>query len=283
MRLRPCLRLAPWLALLASPVSAQEAQAPAPTPSAPASATPAPAGATAAAPACFPACREGYTCHEGQCISLCNPPCPSGLECVEGRRCEPPLPGHSADRPYEPPPPKTKEFEERTHALLAFHWGLPGSYELDGAEGDLGPTLGFNIRGDSPIAKYVLIGPMLQMGSWAPDVEPAPDHNYYVDLDLVLRLRAPITTSNLNYQLWVGMPVGVSLDVFGGDDDRVGLGFGWNIGVLFGGAVHFNSKFGLFTEIGWMQHKLAHEVEGAADLDFKLQQTCLNLGIIVRN
>src|SRR5262245_11709024 len=38
--------------------------------------------------ACFPSCRDGYVCHQGQCISACNPPCPSGQTCVAGQRCE---------------------------------------------------------------------------------------------------------------------------------------------------------------------------------------------------
>ena len=24
---------------------------------------------------CFPECRTGYLCHQGECISACNPPC----------------------------------------------------------------------------------------------------------------------------------------------------------------------------------------------------------------
>jgi hypothetical protein len=124
---------------------------------------------------------------------------------------------------------------------------------------------------------------MLQMGSWAPDVTPEPDHNYYIDLDLVLRFRLPITTSKLSYQMWLGMPVGVTVDIWGGDQPGIRPGLGWNIGVLFGGAVHFTPKFGLFAEVGWLQHKLSHPVDEAADLDFKLQQACLNLGIVVRN
>ena len=41
---------------------------------------------TAATPAaaCFPACRSGYFCHLGQCISQCNPPCNSDQHCVSG-------------------------------------------------------------------------------------------------------------------------------------------------------------------------------------------------------
>jgi hypothetical protein len=278
--MRLCLAQAAGLSalLISGSAPAQNAE-PAPP------ASPAPAAAPAAqqpAAACFPACRDGFTCSAGQCVSLCNPPCPNGLECVDGRRCEPPLPGGTV-RPYEPPPPPVKDFEDRSHALLGFHLGLPGSLGRDGRSQDLDTTLGFNLRADSPVAKYVLLGPLIQFGSWRPDTSPAAGHNYYVDLDLLLRFRAPITTSNLNYQLWVGMPIGLSVDVLGDDSAASSVGLGWNVGVLFGGAVHFSPKFGLFAETGWEQHRVAHTREKAPDLDFKLQQALLNLGIIVRN
>jgi hypothetical protein len=275
--------------LVAVPAASQEAAPPPAAPPATATAAPATAPATtpSATPAgdtCFPACREGFTCHEQRCISLCNPPCPEGLECAQGRRCEPPLPGGRPGKVYEPPAPPVKSFEERSHTLLAFHLGMPGSVEQDGRRGSLGTTFGFNVRGDAPIAGYVLLGPMLQLGAWSPDVTPEPSNNYYVDLDLVLRVRVPITTARFDYQAWLGMPIGVTVDVLGSDVPNVsGLGLGWNIGVLFGGAVHFTPKFGLFAEGGWLQHKLSHSAEVGQDLDVELQQWCLNLGIVVRN
>lgn len=242
--------------------------------------------AAAPPPACYPVCREGFTCHEGKCVSLCNPPCPEGLACLEGRRCEPPVPGAPGQpgRVYEPPPPPTKSFEQRSHTLAGFHLGFPGKVERDGEELDAGTTLGFNIRGDTPLAGYVLLGPMLQLGAWSPDVSPEQGSNYYVDLDLVIRLRAPLTTSKFNYQIWVGMPVGISIDVLGDEvEDKSAVGLGWNIGVLFGGAAHFTSKVGMFTELGWLQHKFAHDGEVGPDLDFALRQFCLNIGLVVRN
>jgi hypothetical protein len=238
-----------------------------------ASATPTPA-------ACYPACRDGFTCSQGQCVSLCNPPCPSGLECVEGRRCEPPLP--RAARPYEPPPPRAKAFEELSHTLLGFHWGMPGSLKVDDTTGDAASTFGFNLRADAPVAKYVLLGPLLQFGSWRPERTPPASHSYYLDLDLLLRFRVPITTASLNYQVWVGMPLGISANLLADQDDAE-LGIGWNIGVLFGGAVHFTPKFGLFAEVGYAQHRFQHSRDLDPDIDLALRQPLLNVGIVVRN
>jgi hypothetical protein len=38
---------------------------------------------------CFPKCRAGFICHNGQCISLCNPPCPEGMLCTSDMTCVP--------------------------------------------------------------------------------------------------------------------------------------------------------------------------------------------------
>jgi hypothetical protein len=35
---------------------------------------------------CFPACRRGYLCHAGTCVSECNPPCGAGETC-EAAQC----------------------------------------------------------------------------------------------------------------------------------------------------------------------------------------------------
>ena len=38
---------------------------------------------------CFPKCRSGYLCHEGKCISMCNPPCGSDEKCTLEGECVP--------------------------------------------------------------------------------------------------------------------------------------------------------------------------------------------------
>ena len=78
-----------------------------------------------------------------------------------------------------------------------------------------------------------------------------------------------------------GVPV---LVVYGATEFAGGVAGGKNLqAVLFGGAAHFSSKFGLFGEVGWLQHRFSHSAEVGQDYDFKLQQWCLNLGIVVRN
>jgi hypothetical protein len=37
--------------------------------------------------ACFPACRSGYLCHQGRCVSACNPPCGAGETCTAAGEC----------------------------------------------------------------------------------------------------------------------------------------------------------------------------------------------------
>ncbi len=36
---------------------------------------------------CQPACRSGYTCVEGRCVSACNPPCAANEVCATGGAC----------------------------------------------------------------------------------------------------------------------------------------------------------------------------------------------------
>ncbi len=55
------------------------------------------ASAAAQEAQCFPACRDGFLCHQGQCISACNPACPEGQVCAGSGTC---VPAHA----YTPPP-----------------------------------------------------------------------------------------------------------------------------------------------------------------------------------
>lgn len=80
-------------------------EVPPPPPAAPAQEAPAGDAPPALAPppvepaTCAPPCREGYLCHEGSCISACNPPCASGEHCTASGECE-----SGAGPAYDAPP-----------------------------------------------------------------------------------------------------------------------------------------------------------------------------------
>ena len=107
--------------------------------------------------------------------------------CVDGTRCE--LAASGA--PYEPPPPlEPKGFAERSDSAIGFHLGFGGSVRRAGIDADLDPTLGFNLRSDFPVLRYLVLGPLIQFGAWRPSA--ASDRDYYLDVDLFVRGRLPI-------------------------------------------------------------------------------------------
>jgi hypothetical protein len=254
---------------------APAAEQPPTAPKAGAPAEPAPPGAGA----CYPECREGFVCQNSQCVSVCNPPCPADQICVEGRYCEvgPPRPGGVA----EPPPPRRIPFEERNFSMIGFHYGFPSDVMQNGAEGPHGPALGVNLRSDVPVAGYLLVGPMFEFASYEP--------GYYFDLDFYIRARVPIDAKKVQFQLWAGMPIGLTFSFLSGDyalafePDLDGFSLGWNIGFLFGGAVHFSRNFGIYSELGWQQHKMSHDRVSGGEVDLVYKPWVWNVGFVLKN
>jgi hypothetical protein len=207
--------------------------------------------------------------------------------CVAGRRCEFAAAGPSSSIREPPlPPPPTKGFADRSFFLLGFHYGLSGSVDFSqgpervNGEVPLASTLGFNLRGDVPIEKYLVIGPLFQFGAWRADVTPEPSRSYYIDVDLYIRGRIPITTASTNFQIWGGVPVGLTFDMLGSGvgANATSAALGWNFGVMGGGAVHFTPKLGLFAEIGWQQRRFTHDADPS--LYVRLSQWNFNVGFV---
>lgn len=65
---------------------------------------------------CFPACRNGFFCLQGQCRSACNPPCNPGDQCQEDGQCT------RGEAPLVPQGPTVSADGE--HAPPGFHWEM---------------------------------------------------------------------------------------------------------------------------------------------------------------
>jgi hypothetical protein len=74
---------------------------------------------TAQAQDCVPSCRDGYLCHQGQCIEACNPPCAEGEQCAGDGQCV-----AAADSSAEAP--------ASTYAVVDTSGGSAGSVDSGG-------------------------------------------------------------------------------------------------------------------------------------------------------
>ena len=177
-----------------------------------------------------------------------------------------------------------RPFADGSFVMLGFHYGFPGNVETQLGSSPLvstplDSTYGFNLRGDVPIERYLLLGPLIQFGTWRPETPPG-SRSYYIDIDLYVRGRIPITTKSTNFQVWAGVPIGLTFQLLGPEVVNTSdAGLGWNVGFLGGGAVHFTPKIGLFAEVGWVQHKVTHS--GDPDSFYvRLSQWILNVGFV---
>jgi hypothetical protein len=171
--------------------------------------------------------------------------------------------------------------------------GFGGKLEAESDLGKLSPELdtsyGVNVRSDLPVLRYLVLGPLFQVGAYRLDREPKPNRDYYADVDLFVRGRLPIEFDRLALQLWAGVPIGLTLSFLGStsagaagtSNELSGFGVGWNFGILAGGAVHFSKVFGMFVEMGWQSHRMSHDFANrSGDVSLKVSQTIINLGFM---
>lgn len=249
---------------------------------------------------CFPQCRSGYVCHQGRCVSSCNPPCPQGQVCTAELECVPagsgatgpPATGARGQWPSDSGQQGGSALSEWTPSegsnaprfIFGFHLGAGGELQDDESdEGiDLEPTPGMHLRFDFPIGTYFALGPAFFGGAWTVDLSGfgggSVDRSGYFDADLYPRFRYPFAAGDMRFDVYAGLPIGYTLVIF---NDDLGLAddteHGWNIGALFGGQVFFGGSVGLMVELGWMRHAV-HSAPGG---EIFWNQFVLNLGLAI--
>lgn len=178
--------------------------------------------------------------------------------------------------------------------------GVGGSEDVKGANvsvnDDLEPSFGIGVKYMHPLHRYFVLGGQFSMLWWNTQGgdNANQDRNLLLDLAIVPQGRLPVTDG---IELTLGLPVGVSLDFWGGDgiaygfgpimvSGDVGTGIGFNVALMFGARFALSDDIGLVTELGYAMHSVTHSIDvmvlGAgtsADFDISLGQPVLQVGV----
>lgn len=295
----------------AAPVQAAPAQA-APVQAAPVQAAPAEAAAAQAAPAeaasgCFPTCRDGFLCHEGQCISACNPPCADGELCVEGRACVPSEHYYLQGGPHgfapvpPPPPPPPADWHPPAHVRVrkprdyphyqgyfGLQAGLGGQGSLQLADRrdnydiydeerdfDLRGSFGAEALMEFRLVRYFGIGPGARFLTARGNNGVGRTNR--VDLLVVPTVHVPFK----NLEIFVPIPLGLTFgSVPDGLDGESSAGL--TLGLQPGLIVWLGQRFGLFGQIGLQGHVFGYE---RPNVDYALGfgRATVTLGVTFRD
>lgn len=110
---------------------------------------------------CTPACRSGFMCLTGRCVSLCNPVCPANETCTAHGECAPIALVHEAAAPIAPAP-IAKPLDPSADSIINLHLDVAGALQFG-----LTPTLevGEIVSGylrlrvmNTGLASYFLLG-----------------------------------------------------------------------------------------------------------------------------
>lgn len=235
--------------------------------------------------ACFPACRDGHLCHQGNCISACNPPCAAGSHCTGQGICtadtagQPatvgPQPQHQASPPVPPseqnapvPPDAWQpKFPEPEHlhpygtryytGLVGLQLSLGGTATVD-TERSGGGTTSRDFDLDAAgaleatllfrITETFVLGPGIRL--MRTGFEGNNDSAGSLDLLAVPAFRFPAGT----LEFLLPIPVGLT---FGGlplDSEDAGTGAGFTIGFTPGIMTWLTPQLGLYGQVGATWH-----------------------------
>ncbi len=171
--------------------------------------------------------------------------------------------------------------DPRLHVYLPLGFG--GEVDFGAAPGDpeLDTTVGFGVRYEAPLHRYVSVGGHLETTFWRTELMDAAnlDRNVHLDLDGFVMGRYPIRLRKFDLVPYLLLPIGLTISFPSFND--LDNGPGWNIGLLAGTQFIFSEHFGVMTELGFMRHDTRNDVNGGPSVDIEIMQFRLHLGAVV--
>ncbi len=224
--------------------------------------------------ACFPECRAGYLCHEGTCISRCNPPCAVGEQCSESGLCTAPPPGR-------PPPPPTRATTSATEtpplapstaespadrSLLLERWAIGGAVGVSlpgtiyvGSSGEFDTETSYVLD----LFADAIVAPMFSIGGFithAPLVSEDTDAKLW---SLGFTMKARFAMSN---RMALRPAVVIGYNSITIDDSDLDAFQGLNVGAHLDLAIALSRSGGLVPRLGFFSQPVGGN--GDLDLDF---------------
>lgn len=174
--------------------------------------------------------------------------------------------------------------------------GFGGTAKIDqlGGKQDLTRSYGGALEIDTPIIPLLSLGGEFAALGWR--TQPAQsfhfDRNVLMDFSLVPKLRLPFNGESVFGAFYVGMPVGLTLDVLDQSYDQalnlaganVKTGYGYNIGGRVGLEIFPSPRVGITGEVGYRYHWIHHGANGplgtSGGVKMKLQQLMVHAGLV---
>jgi hypothetical protein len=169
--------------------------------------------------------------------------------------------------------------------------GLGGEADFDfetdqDSKLDMEATIGLAGQLELPLHEYFVIGGLIGAQWWDVDnSDPNFGRSTMMDIDVLLKLRAPVRARRSFGEIYAAVPVGFSFNFLHSSYERdltnVDSGFGWNYGIVGGVQWFFSDDVGILGEVGYVVHRVQHRVKAgqfAGDLDIDFGQVQLAIG-----
>lgn len=174
------------------------------------------------------------------------------------------------------PRPERRDDDLAARLSGYFGVGFAGDARLRGRgpnlRGRLAPTLGFGLRFEKPIVRFLAIGGLFEFNSY--NVDDGRDRrDSSMDIDVWVKGRYSLRAGNLRLVAYGGVPLGATV-LFAEDTDNLR---GFNTGLLAGLELVFG-RFAPFLEIGWRHHWVRRKFDFGDDAKFISNQARINFG-----
>lgn len=245
---------------------------------------------------CFPPCRTGYVCHPNtlECVSNCNPPCANWETCTAEAECAP----NSA----APARVRRESGDRRFRIALLGRFGLGGKsvVKIDGSvfsgsdefETKPGATLGFDVRFEKPVARFVTVGGLVSNYWFRSERDPNAtsrirnlnQKDYALDVAPFVKPRYPFKAGKNEAEAYVIINIGGSLRVLEISDGtflmpKSGVFGGFNWGVAPGFQIFLAEHIGLVFEVGYARSWF--KIGSSLLKNIKVGQATLRFGFTV--